>query len=273
MTAAVRRIKCAPAWFETATSDVYNVAGRYEIDVTVTVNGGSYRLHAVPTDVLRILCDHYTYYTLAVYAGYQGTDQAECANNFYHWYGRTKRNLERILVAYLSDYNPLDNYNGEMTIIDSSDPDNPYGRVKTITGAVQTGADVEQVSASGKPGSDGKTMSAYDTRHYSTTYDDTSSDKLQSRDNTDPAGTYTHSTADSTKNFTTWDDYTETETETGDKTHTEIRHGNLGVTTSQSMVNDELDLRRHDILVEYLRQYVHDCLYMTGGDCDECDIL
>ena len=266
------KIDCAESWWSAATDDPHEVAAKYDVDVTVTVDCTSQRMHSTPLETLRMLLDFWHGTQLPVYHKRLAASNADtmCAMSFYDWYSRTQDNLKRIMLAYMTNYNPLENYNGEMTIIDTSDPVDPYSKTKTISGKVKHGSDLKSYGQSGKSTgtADTSTFGDFETEHYATTYDDTTTPKLQGKDTTASTGSYAHSVGSAADNFTEWDQYTETETETGTKDHTETRHGNLGVTTSQSMVSDELRLRKHDILREYLQQYVDDCL-IWGDSYDD----
>lgn len=263
-------IECAPAWYETATTDENEVASKYEIRVTVTIDGISTVFSFTPLQVLRVLCDHFTFYKFHHTSFTTSTeienDTIALSNNFYNWKERNYANLERIVLAYLSKYNPIENYNGTMTIIDESEEDNPFTRTKTISGKVENSLETENISKSGATISgDNTSFADAETKTYNTAYNattDPTDAKLKEMTTQNPIGAYGKTTQDPTKNYTTWDNYAETETESGGKTHTEERHGNLGVTTSQSMVEDELNLRKHDILVDFLYQYVKDNLFM-----------
>ena len=270
----IRKIICADAWWETSTVDASEVASKYDVDVTVTVDGSSVRFHLTPLETLKMLLDFWTFCKLVVYkhSGLSPTDSSVCADNFYSWNARNVENLKRICLAYASKYNPIENYNGIITITDEVEEEDPYTKTKTISGKVKTGQEVEQISRAGTPvAGDDTSFTDAEGKTYQTTYDSTTDPtgaKLRDRTTSTPTGAYGKTTADATKNYTEWDQYTETETEVGGRTHTEEKHGNLGVTTSQSMVEDELKLRRHDILREYLQMYVDENLFMGDDDCD-----
>ena len=144
----------------------------------------------------------------------------------------------------------------------------PYTKTKEIEGKVKTNHQIESESSSGKPTATTGEFADYETENYETTYDDTTP-KLKTKSKQNPMGSYGRTTGTATNNYTEWDGYKETETETGGKTHTENRHGNIGVTTTQHMIEREIELRKHDIVKEYLQQYVNGELYM-GGDLNEC---
>lgn len=266
-----RKIECCNAWYETATTDEYNVAEKYDIDVTVVVDDTSTRLHITPLETLKMLMDYFTFFKLPVFlhSGLSTSDSTECANNFYNWNKRNIENLARIILAYKSKYNPIENYNSNTTATDAVDVTEPYTRTKEIEGKVKTNHEIESESTSGKPTATTGEFDDYETENYETTYDDTATPKLKTKSKQNPMGSYGKTAGTAANNYTEWDGYKETETETGGKTHTENRHGNIGVTTNQSMIESEINLRKHDIVKEYLQQYVNGELYM-GGDLCEC---
>ena len=261
----VKVIECAPIWYETATTDQYENAAKYEIRVSVVVDGVTQVLQLTPIETLKALCDRFTYYKFPEYIGFSQTpDSTALAQNFYNWNTRNLKNLERIVLGYLSKYNPIENYNGTMEIVDESESENPFSKTKTISGKVKNSQEIEQFSRSGGVTNDEKTFTDSETEQYETSMDETNTPELKTRNKQNAVGGYGKTSVNPANNYTQWDEYTETETETGGKTHTETRHGNLGVTTSQSMVTDELELRKHDIIMEYLYRYVFENLFMAG---------
>lgn len=260
-----KTIECAPVWWEISTSDVGNVAGKFEIRVSVEIDGSTYVFQSTPTETLRILLDFFTFYKWTGFCRENVPDYFTISNSFETWKTRNYVNLEKIVLAYRSNYNPIENYNGTMEIIDESETETPYTRTKTISGKIKQSQDIEQKTKSGGATNSDTVFSDSEMKSYDTTFNETTDPggaKLKERNVQNPLGSYGHTTVNPENNYTTWDNYSETETETGGKKHTENRHGNLGVTTSQSMVEDELKLRKHDILKEFLYQYVADCLYM-----------
>ena len=261
-------IDCCRVWWEIATTDTENVSEKFEIRVTVNIDGVPTVFTANPTDVLRILCDKFTFYKLPYmpFSSENVNDAIPVSNDFYNWKTRNYVNLERIVLAYKTKYNPIHNYDSELTVTDNSETETPYTKTKTITGKVKTGQDVEQFSKSGGiVQNDDKTFTDTENKLYETSFDSTSDPggaKLKDRNTQAPIGGYGRTTVNPENNFQQWDGYTETETETGGKIHAENRKGNIGVTTTQHMIEKELELRKHDILVDFLYQYVFDNLFM-----------
>jgi len=167
-------------------------------------------------------------------------------------------NLPRILTAFMSEYNPLENYNGvEKTDGFGSSRNHTGGKVKTKT-------DV----------SNSNTVEG-ETKHYETTYDNLSESQLRYKDTTKTPTVKTSGEADSnytdygTLHTTTKDDR---ETVDIDNNHlvnatdasnsqTVTRHGNLGVTTSQQMIEAEMNLRKFNIVKYIVDRFAN--LYLT----------
>lgn len=185
-------------------------------------------------------------------------------------------NLSKMLSAYESAYNPLENYNGNETATESY---TNYKDEKTISGTVRTNARVKGYSANAGDIQVTNTEGGYTTSvdindgnntpdwrakttHSETAYNTTDL-KDVAQDIASPSVSTTMTQADSDNNFTTWDDYKETNTKTGSRTNSLTRHGNLGVTTSQSMVNAELELRKHDLFEDWLSTFAKKYLILS----------
>lgn len=164
-------------------------------------------------------------------------------------------NLPRILTAFMSEYNPLENYNGvEVTNGEGSSRNHTAGKVKTKT-------DV----------SNSNTVDG-ETNHYETTYDNLSNAQLRYKDTTkaptvktsgDPDNNYTDYgtiTADDKGKINVDSTHLINATDASNK-QTVTRHGNLGVTTSQQMIEAEMALRKFNI-VKYIVDRFAD-LYLT----------
>lgn len=182
-------------------------------------------------------------------------------------------NLSKIASAYLSNYNPLHNYGALESELNSYDADNPETETKEISGKVKTNARVKGYNANGGDITVTESGSTYTTditnmdgesgrgqwnptvTHRSTAYDSTTMKDVEEQHQSMAAGT-TMTQADAANNFTEWDDYTETTTRSGGRSRELNREGNIGVTTSQQMIEAELKLRKHDILKEWLGEFV-----------------
>lgn len=151
-------------------------------------------------------------------------------------------NMPRILTALMSEYNPLENYNGvEVTNGSGSSRNHTAGKVKTNTNISNNNTGTGE------------------TNHYETTYDNLSNAQLRSRDTVSNPSMTTSGNAD--VNYTDYGKLT-----VGDKgiidvdnahlvnatdaknEQTVTKHGNLGVTTSQQMIEAELNLRKFNVI-------------------------
>ena len=83
-------------------------------------------------------------------------------------------------------------------------------------------------------------------------------------------GTVVNNTnADSNSNYTEWDNYKESNEKTGSKSNQLTKHGNLGVTTNQKMINEELELRKHDLFENWLKEFANKHLILSYDDDEE----
>lgn len=165
--------------------------------------------------------------------------------------------------AYYAEYNPIDNYNGEterITTKDDGDETHTHktggdgGAHKTVTTLAADGTYTE----------------------HATTTDDSISYRNESKDTTN-GGTVT------TDDLHTEDKTTHTATAktinaveyTGDEIHHEIerKHGNLGITTTQSMITDEVSLRMTPVNKIYLDTFIREYAYYVGGSPEYCGVI
>lgn len=192
--------------------------------------------------------------------------------------------FRRAYAALYSEYNPLNNYDmtekaidlenhGETDRTRSVDSDHNTVTVSNeYDYTVTTSAD-----ANDKP----------TTEHYSTTYDDvTAPGRLTTSDIS--SGTSTQqTTADGDNNNTvTTDDMTiinsETHTPTqmtvddttytadNIKSHELSRSGNIGVTTSMQLIQEEIKLRAKSLIYDYVYDFISRyTFYASGGECYE----
>lgn len=259
-------VDMAPLWEKVLTDGISTELSYFAISFSY---GDSQSFSASGSTVLGMLLSFYGY-------GYKGTrysytgapsDHDFCMLDFDVWKMQNTGNFQRIMEAYTAEYNPIENYNGETRIVDTVEALDPYTKTKTISGSVSHDTDISTYGKSGSDIGQNDTFGSFDSKHYDTTYDDTtdpSGAKLTSRDTAPASGSYTHTQGLGTGNKTTWNLYTETETETGSKDHTETKHGNLGITTSQSMVEAEIELRKRNALLHFIRMYVYERLIQAG---------
>lgn len=160
--------------------------------------------------------------------------------------------------AYYAEYDPIENYNGETEHIIT----NEHG----------------DETRTHKTGGDGGThnkvtnqaLSDTYTQHDTTTYDsqtfrgetkDTQHGGTETIDDLHTEDKTTHTTVNKTIGTATY---------TGDTiTHDiERKHGNLGVTTTQSMIDAEISLRLSPVDIRYLDNFIREYAYYAGGDSD-----
>lgn len=192
--------------------------------------------------------------------------QAGLADCFRRYKEHCSVNLTKMLSAYESEYNPIENYNGNET---STESYTNYKDEKTITGKVKTNVDVENKNMTGEKIED-NTLSGYATSiHSESSFDSGDNVKVVSQD--ESKGAVVNSTnADSSSNYTEWDNYKEANQKYGSKTNTLTKHGNLGVTTNQKMINEELELRKHDIFENWLKEFANKHLILSYDDESGC---
>lgn len=151
-------------------------------------------------------------------------------------------NMPRILTAFMSAYNPLENYNGTETTVGSGKSRNHTG------GKVKNNTSISNSNISNGENS-----------HYEATYDNTGNPQLCSRDVIKTPSTETSGSGDN--NYTDYGNLSVNSDGTinVDNNHviaatdasneqTVTKHGNLGVTTSQQMIESEMNLRKFNII-------------------------
>lgn len=191
--------------------------------------------------------------------------QAGLADCFKRYKEQCSVNLTKMLSAYESEYNPIENYNGNETATESY---TNYKDEKTISGKVKTNVDVENTNITGEKIED-NTLSGYATsKHSESSFDSGNNVKVVSQDETKGA-VLNQTNADSSNNYTEWDNYKESNQKYGSKTNTLTKHGNLGVTTNQKMINEELELRKHDIFENWLKEFANKHLILSYDEDDE----
>lgn len=190
--------------------------------------------------------------------------QAAFADCFRRYKERCVVNLTKMLSAYESEYNPIENYNG---VENSTESFNNYKDEKEISGKVKTNVNVENKNMTGEY-IENNTLQGYATSIHSESSFESDDVKVVNKD--ESKGTVVNNTqADSGDNYTEWDNYKESNQKTGTKTNTLSKHGNLGVTTNQKMINEELELRKHDIFENWLKEFANKHLILSYDSDDE----
>lgn len=161
--------------------------------------------------------------------------------------------LKRALDAWNADYNPLENYNGEIERV-TLDNHGKETRKHTTGGDGGTHNMVTNAALANTA-----------TTHETTTYDSTAL-RTESKDS-NTGGTVTTDdlhTQDTTERENKALTVGET-TYAADDVHseTEKKHGNLGVTTSQQMIESEIEMRLNPVTKQYLDRFVFQyCMYV-----------
>lgn len=191
-----------------------------------------------------------------------------------------KDSLVKMLDAFNVDYAPLDNYNMQETITAT---DNNGDTVQSRT----VDADHNSITAT-ETHNRQTTASAADTdtptvRNYTTTDDDASVGRLSGYTTTSGGTVNTDTTVTPTTSKTVDDMHTTVTTShtpttvdgvTADNIHksTTTRSGNIGVTTSQEMLQAELDVRKQSVIDSFIQIFISKyCFY--GGELYAGDIL
>lgn len=151
------------------------------------------------------------------------------------WSKKWQDSIERVFLALKKEYNPIENYDRQESWTDSPDIER-----NTVTGGNDTNTlKAGRGSVTSNSGSDimEQKVSAFDSSNY----------QPSQEENT----TYGNSTKlETSGQDLSIIDYgrTEKNTEKGTTTHTGQIHGNIGVTTSQQMVESELQLRKQSFI-------------------------
>lgn len=202
---------------------------------------------------------------------------AQFCRQFSGYKTRCLVNLQRQLEAYFADYNPIENYNGNETEDETVDEDNPHKSVKEISGYVRNAARVKGYDAAGGDIQVSESGGSYTTSieaqqgwtpvatHSETAYDTTALKPVATDSATMAAGT-TMTQADEGNNFTHWDDYQETTTEEGSRLKKLNRHGNMGVTMTQQMIEAEIATRSRDLVKGWLKKFIDENCVLTVPD-------
>lgn len=213
-----------------------------------------------------------------------------------------RTNIERILRAYLTDYDPLENYSLKEEGSDGIKRSGEELRKKGNDSIQKTGTDTVENTGNFKEGNyrAGETVKNY--VHGFDSADDTNgarSDTMVSEpasfdmDGIEGVQTGTHHVNDlketTTHNTTDTTVYNTTDTKIvtndvgmealgGNKdtnakfnettAHYFTRNGNIGVTTSQQMLQSEIDLRKYRVLETFIREFAFEYLVLLFDEDD-----
>lgn len=163
--------------------------------------------------------------------------------------------LAKALEAWNASYNPLENYNGIVERLITDDHGDETKTHKTGgdggTHNTVTSAAIDGTNTTHKVSTDESPNFRNDTQDTQTGGTITTDD-LHTEDKT------THSTTSRTVGSSTI---------TADMIHTEKeeKHGNLGVTTSQQMIESECAMRLNPVIKQYLDRFIFQYAHYVGG--------
>lgn len=260
-----------------AVSDVKNTQLATAFTVSYTWysynRDGSVGLHnetILNTTIFDYLITHWPSWAL-VYDDSVAANNQWFARIFGGWRTRNTDNLARIATAYNSAYNPVDNYNsreqrtrlGNSGYIDSSTTHSvPQYTDSTTDSNTRTGSETRDDTASVTT-FDSADLGVTDNNTGSTKYNsvtDSGSGSITHGEHTDTdTTTMTHHNAlNGSADYSGGSDLFGNSVTGGDEYSNEIftRAGNIGVTKTQEMIADELSLRTHDIVIEWLSGFI-----------------
>lgn len=172
---------------------------------------------------------------------------------FYDYMATTLDDFQTMYKAWILQYEPLENYDKNETIT----------HIKNI-GNIET-SNTGDITANSATENNSNTPPT--TKHYTTTYDSASENRLESYD--------VSTGKTSTDSTTTQDTVTETEYKTTTlnnltahevEINTNRTYGNIGVTTSQQMLQSEIDLRKQHLIQMYIDTFCKQYMFYVGGD-------
>ena len=167
------------------------------------------------------------------------------------WSAKWFDSLERMLEAVTEDYNPLHNYDRHESYTDKETGSNTGGSTGTVTD--QGAEESEYVTDTDTTGTEENTISA---ENVSTYQPDSKREDSGTLDST--------VTGKVSKGNTRTENRTDSGSNRRDLEHTAHLYGNIGVTTSQQMLLEEIRLRKdlsiYDVAAElFYREF---CLYV-----------
>lgn len=206
-------------------------------DFAITVDGTALYTSA---EVLILMIDRYSDYIYSVSDIFASSAGNHFVDEWKRYVSRMGDNLLRAYQALYADYDPISNYDMIEAAADGKKLD------ETITETTPTGTTTNTSDIS-RAGLDSSTPVLTDTTSTTTSFDEAKTTTTESPTNT--------VTVD-------FDDETLVGHEVTE--HRLRRSGNIGVTTSQQMIESELQLRRTDLLSEFLTGFAKQTLYYVG---------
>lgn len=194
------------------------------------------------SDIMRNSGDLYPYHQVPEYL----------KRNINYWFARRLFDFSRMYEALRIEYSPIENYDRIEDIkreYKDSGTDTETLTLGSSTTSSHTGTDTDSTQGSG---SNEKGVSAYNEDGYTNREKDTETHNSNNTQTYNSTVTNTGSGSDKTQT-----DYGKQRTET-ENTHV---HGNIGVTTSQRMIESEMSLRaKYDIYKIISREFEREFL-------------
>lgn len=154
------------------------------------------------------------------------------------WSKKWQRTMQRWYDALSIDYNPLENYDRMEDWLDSNNRNNQTKRLENAIGS-----DISESTGSGNTTA---TRSAFDATDY------------QPHDKADSSSTGNNTSSSSTSAYGTTED-----NETTLNKRIGRAHGNIGVTTSQQMLESELEISKWNLYDEIADLFISElCIYL-----------
>lgn len=206
-------------------------------DFAISIDGEDLYTSA---EVLIMMINRYSDYIYSVSDIFASSAGNHFVNEWKLYVSRMGENLLRAYQALYAEYDPISNYDMTEQGADGKKID------KTTVETTPTGT-TTNTSELSRAGLDSSTPVL--------------SDKTETTTSFDEAKTTTTDTPDNTLTAAFGDD-----TLTGHEVteHRLSRSGNIGVTTSQQMIGSELELRRTDLLGEFVTGFAKQTLYYVG---------
>lgn len=221
-------------------------------------------------DVVDYMLQHYGDWSF-VYNGasgytiiYPNDSLATFIGQWIEYVNTNKDNWSKIGVAYKMEYNPIENYNRTETITGTTEWTETGGGSFNNNGTQSAATDTSTHSYGNGDG-----ISSMRTTNKSTTYDSTEPVQTTSSE-VEGAETTNTNLGERTNVATGTSNYNKSGSTT-DKDKTTKASGNIGVSTSQMMLTEELQLRRFNmftyIMDTFAKQYL---VLLPGGDDNDC---
>lgn len=176
------------------------------------------------------------------------------------WFSRNFLNFDRIMEALTAEYNPIENYDRNELSTKTpnlTDKSTLSGKDSTQASGTDTTERTydnykETVTYSGDDTRETQ-VSAFDSSTYQPSEKVTDS-RTNREDEKEIGGSYSDGLTHGKKDETTYGKV-DTITHTGTEGYSSRIHGNIGVTTSQQMINSELELRRYDVYADIAARF------------------